>query len=163
MQGGIIGSNPVIPSVISVNDNVAMQYDYRSVYASLLQDWLCVPPADLNSILLNNYQVLPIVQQSACSGIGVHELNQSAGENLISNYPNPFTDSTYISFKTGGGHTLIQIFDGEGHLINTPVDSEYAAGEYKIWFENENFAPGIYYARLQNGSVQQVRNMLIAQ
>ena len=162
-QGGIIGSNPVIPSSISVNDNVAMQYDYRSVYASLLQDWLCVPPADLNSILLNNYQVLPIVQQSACSGIGVHELNQSAGENLISNYPNPFTDSTYISFKTGGGHTLIQIFDGEGHLINTPVDSEYAAGEYKIWFENENYAPGIYYARLQNGSVQQVRNMLIAQ
>ena len=102
-------------------------------------------------------------RQSACSGIGIHELNQAAGENLISNYPNPFVDSTYINFKTNGGHTLIQIFDGEGHLIGTPVDGEYTAGTYKTWFENQNYAPGIYYARLQNGALQQVRNMLIAQ
>ncbi|MBL0257312.1 MAG: DUF1501 domain-containing protein [Bacteroidetes bacterium] len=163
VQGGIIGTNPSIPSVISSSDNIPMQYDFRSVYASLLQDWFCVPPGDLNSILLNNYQTLPIVQQSACSGIGIHELNQAAGENLISNYPNPFVDSTYINFKTNGGHTLIQIFDGEGHLIGTPMDGEYTAGTYKTWFENQNYAPGIYYARLQNGALQQVRNMLIAQ
>ncbi|HRH66276.1 MAG TPA: DUF1501 domain-containing protein [Bacteroidia bacterium] len=163
VQGGIIGNNPVIPSTVGVSDNVPMQYDYRSVYASILQDWFCVPSADLNSILLNNYQVLPVIGQNACSGIGVHELNQVAGDNLISNYPNPFSDSTYISFETSGGHTLIQIFDGEGHLIGTPVDGDYPAGTHKAWFENQNYAPGIYYARLQNGSVQQVRNMLIVQ
>ena len=60
VQGGIIGTNPSIPSVISSSDNIPMQYDFRSVYASLLQDWFCVPPGDLNSILLNNYQTLPI-------------------------------------------------------------------------------------------------------
>ena len=163
VQGGIVGNNPSIPSAITVNDNVPMQYDFRSVYASLLQDWLCVPSADLNSILLNNFQTLPIVQQNACSGIGIHELNQSAGENLISNYPNPFTSSTYITFKTSGGYTLIQIFDGEGHLVGTPVDGEFVSGEHKIWFENQNLSAGIYYARLQNGPLQQVRNMLVVQ
>ncbi len=158
---GILGSNPTIPAAATVNDNVPMQYDFRSVYASILQDWLCVPTVDLNSILLQNFQTLPIIQSSACLGSSVHELNQNAGENLISNYPNPFTDSTYINFKSKGGHTCIQIFDNEGSLIKTPIDGDYPEGEYKVWFENENFPTGVYYARLQNGATQQVHNMLI--
>ena len=94
--------------------------------------------------------------------MNTHQINSGAGINLISNYPNPFSDSTYITFKTSGGHTLVQIFDSEGHLIKTPVDGDYAAGEHKSWFENENYASGLYYARFQNGIVQQVRNMMIA-
>jgi hypothetical protein len=34
-------------------------------------------------------------------------------------------------------------------------------GNYKITFENEGFRPGIYYARLQNKTIQQVRTMLL--
>ena len=138
-----------------------MQYDFRSVYASVLQDWFCVPSPDLSSILLQNFQTLPIIQSSACSSVGLHELNQSAGINLISNYPNPFTASTYINFTTNGGYTLVQVFDNEGKIIKTLADGEYAPGTYKVWFENENYLSGVYYARLQNGSLQQVRNMMI--
>lgn len=162
VQSGLVGTNPVIPASVSVSDNIPMQYDFRSVYASILEDWFCVPSSDLNSILLNNYQNLSLIQSGLCATTDLHQANQEAGINLISNYPNPFTDSTYITFKTSGGHTLVQIFDSEGHLIKTPVDGEFTAGEHKIWFENENYASGIYYARFQNGSVQQVRNMMIA-
>ncbi len=161
VQSGILGTNPVIPSSVSVNDNVPMQYDFRSVYASVLQDWFCVPSPELSGILLQNFQTLPIIQSTACSGVGIHELNKSAGINLISNYPNPFVSSTYITFTTNGGHTLVQVFDNEGRVIKTLADAEYDVGTYKVWFENENFGPGVYYARLQNGSVQQVRNMMI--
>ena len=163
VQSGILGSNPVIPANASTSDNVPMQYDFRSVYASILQDWLCVPTADLNSIMLQNFQNLPIIQSTACLSTNEHELNQAAGNNLITNYPNPFVESTYITFKSQGGHTLVQIFDNEGRLIKTPVDGDYPEGEYKIWLENENYAAGVYYARLQNGTVQQVRSMLVAQ
>jgi len=162
VQSGFVGSNPTIPATVANSDNVPMQYDFRSVYASILEDWFCVPSTDLSTILLNNYQHLPLLQGGLCSSVNVHDVNQAAGINLISNYPNPFSDSTYITFKTSGGHTLVQIFDSEGHLIKTPVDGEYAAGEHKVWFENENYATGVYYARFQNGSVQQVRNMMIA-
>jgi uncharacterized protein (DUF1501 family) len=161
VQSGIIGNNPVINPITAQGDNIPMQYDFRSVYASLLQDWLCVPGVDLATILLQNFQALPIINSSACSSSSIKELNQKAGESLISNYPNPFTGSTYITFKTYGGHTLIQVFDTQGHLIKTPVDGEFTAGTHKIWFENENYPPGVYYARLQNGSFQQVATMLI--
>jgi uncharacterized protein (DUF1501 family) len=161
VQTGIIGTNPVIPVSAGVNDNVVMQYDFRSVYASMLQDWFCVPSADLNSMLLQNFQVLPLIQSTACSNTSIHDLNQRAGLQLITNYPNPFTSSTYIEFTTEGGHTLVQVFNSEGQLIKTLTDREYQAGIYKLWFENENYGSGTYYARLQNGPVQQVKPMMI--
>src|SRR5437868_2115566 len=37
---GIMGSNPTIPTTVSVNDNIPMQYDFRSVYATILENWL---------------------------------------------------------------------------------------------------------------------------
>lgn len=161
VQSGILGTNPVISASVASNDNVPMQYDFRSVYASVLQDWFCVPSTDISTVLLQNFQTLPIVASTACSGVGIHDLNQAAGINLISNYPNPFTSSTYISFTTQGGHTVVQVFDNEGRMLKTLADGEYDPGTYKVWFENENFGSGVYYARLQNGSIQQVRNMLL--
>lgn len=158
---GILGSNPTISSTVTINDNLPMQYDFRSVYASLLQDWFCVPSSDLNSLLLSNFQSLPLVDSSYCNPLGAHAQNKMAGISLVSNYPNPFTSSTTISYQTTGGHTLLQVFNGEGHLIKTLVDAVLSAGEYKIWFENEGYAEGIYYVRLQNNALQQVQPMLI--
>ncbi|MBP6010480.1 MAG: DUF1501 domain-containing protein [Bacteroidia bacterium] len=161
VQSGIVGASPVIPYQAGSNNNLPMQYDFRSVYASILQDWFCVPPTDLQTILFNNYQTLPIIKSSACLGIGIHELNQATGLQLISNSPNPFSSSTYITYTTQGGHTRVQVFSPEGKLIKNLVDAEQSAGTYKVWFENEHFAPGVYYARLQNGPIAQVANMVI--
>ncbi|HET9745769.1 MAG TPA: T9SS type A sorting domain-containing protein, partial [Chitinophagaceae bacterium] len=80
---------------------------------------------------------------------------------LIKNYPNPFTGSTTITFKTEGGHTSVMIIDTLGRMISTPVDQEYTApGQYSVTFNAERLAAGVYYARLQNGALQQVRSML---
>jgi len=40
---GVLGTTPDIPTSVSPEDNVPMQYDFRSVCASLLKDWFCVP------------------------------------------------------------------------------------------------------------------------
>lgn len=159
VQGGILGTNPVIPTTVTTNDNLPFQYDFRSIYATLLQDWFCVPSNDLNGILLNNFQTLPILNNT-CAGVGIHELNQNAGENLIQNAPNPFTDITNITFQTKGGHTAVQIFNYEGKVIETLVNNDYVAGTYTIYWNSEGYAAGNYYARLQNGNIQQVRSMI---
>ncbi len=85
----------------------------------------------------------------------------NSGKNIISNHPNPFQTSTTIAYESYGGHTLIQVFNTEGKLVKTLVDSEMNAGNHKITFENEGFPPGVYYARLQNKTLQQIRTMLI--
>jgi hypothetical protein len=79
---------------------------------------------------------------------------------LITNYPNPFTQQTQITFSTLGGHHLIQIFDTMGRLTRVLADGERPAGTYTITFDGSGLPNGVYYARLQNGSTQQIRTML---
>jgi uncharacterized protein (DUF1501 family) len=157
---GVTGNNPAIPAAVTVNDNIPMQYDFRSVYASILEKWFCVSPTVLQTILFQNFQSLNIVNDTACRTLGNGGPNQTAGEELITNYPNPFTESTTIKFKTKGGHTLVQIIDMLGRVIKTPVDRDYTPGTYTISFDSGGLPNGVYYARFQNGPIQQVRPML---
>ena len=157
VAGGILGNNPALPANANVNDNVPMQYDFRSVYASILSNWFCVDNTTLQTVMLKNFQSLPIVKTNSCNST-IPDLSDKL---LIKNYPNPFTGSTTISFKTDGGHTSIMIFDTLGRMIATIVDQEYTGpGQYSVTFNAEKLAAGVYYARLQNGAVQQVRSML---
>jgi hypothetical protein len=48
-----------------------------------------------------------------------------------------------------------------GKLITTLVDGIKEKGMHSVTFENQYYPPGVYYARLQNQELQQVRNMLI--
>ena len=157
VAGGVLGNSPTIPANANVNDNVPMQYDFRSVYASILSNWFCVDSTTLQTVMLKNFQSLPIVKTNACNST-TPVLQDKL---LIKNYPNPFTGSTTITFKTDGGHTNVMIIDTLGRMIATLVDQDYTgAGEYSVTFNAEKFATGVYYARLQNGATQQVRAML---
>ncbi len=161
-QNDIIGKSPTIPISTNTGDNVPMQYDFRSIYASILQQWFCVPESTLANVMLKNFQNINVIKKSApCMSTSPEVINVNAGKNLISNYPNPFQTSTTISYESFGGHTLIQVFNTEGRLIKTLVDIEIGAGNHKVTFENEGYLPGVYYARLQNNSIQQIRTMLL--
>jgi uncharacterized protein (DUF1501 family) len=159
LHGGMLGVNPTISATTGTGDTVPMQHDFRSIYASILSDWFCVNATDLNSIMLQNFQKLRIVNSPTCI-TDTHDLNVAAGKKLISNYPNPFTFATTIDFETFGGHTMVQIFDVEGQLLATPVDGQYSEGKYKVYFNGDYLPVGTYYARLQNESISQVRTMV---
>jgi hypothetical protein len=157
---GVLGASPTIPDATSVNDNMPMQYDFRSVYASLLEQWFCVDNTTLQTILLKDYQRLPIISGIACGTITAIDDVNNGSTHLITNYPNPFVDTTTLKYKSKGGHTMIQIFDTMGRLISVPVNKVLAVGEYTTSFDARQLATGTYYARLQNGPYQQVRTML---
>jgi hypothetical protein len=105
--------------------------------------------------MLKNFQNLPLVNSISCK-----KAQNLSGETLISNYPNPFTSNTIITFKTNGAHTMIQIMDTTGRVVAVLTDKEYAAGVYTLNFNSLNLPTGVYYARLQNMMIQQVRAMI---
>lgn len=158
VQAGMTGENPIIPASVSVNDNVAMQYDFRSVYASILTQWFCADNATVQSSMLQNFQSLPLVQGTVC---GTTPVNPSGI--IISNYPNPFSGQTTIQYTTAGGHTLVQVIDASGRLLKRLVEAEMPAGTYTISFNAAGLPAGVYYARFQNGSTSQVRAMVKTQ
>jgi uncharacterized protein (DUF1501 family) len=155
VMGNVLGDTPSFGASVAVNENIPFQYDFRSIYATLLANWLCVDDSDLQQVMLKNYQTLPLVNAAAC-----RKAVNLSGETLVHNYPNPFTSSTVITFKTNGGHTLIQIIDTTGRVIINLIDREYTAGTYAVSFNGGNLPTGVYYVRLQNLAVQQVRPMV---
>jgi uncharacterized protein (DUF1501 family) len=162
VESGVLGDNPTIPTVANVNDNVPMQYDFRSVYTTLLEKWFCLPketvqalfPANINAQL----QSLPLIKGDACTTT----VQNNSGVSSITNSPNPFTNKTNITFNTDGGYTLIQIMDNSGRVLQNLLEKDYpaAAKGLIIPFDASNLPGGIYYARFQNGATQQVRPML---
>ncbi len=157
---GILGSNPVIDANSTVSTNVTMQYDFRSVFGSVLRDWFCLSQADVDGIMLNSYQPLSLVDPAGCLGVSVHDLNHQAGEVAMEVYPNPFVENTTIKYVTNGGSTVLQVYTEEGRLVKTLVNQHQAAGTYTTDCNLGPMPTGVYYCRLQNLGIQQVKSML---
>lgn len=163
IEAGVLGDNPAIPTNVTVNDNVPMQYDFRSVYSTILEKWFCLDKTVVDGLYPPNIntqlQSLPLFKSGlTCSAVTPPP---TTDDRTIYNYPNPFVNSTRISFKTEGGHTLIQVIDTLGRVIATLLEKEYAVPMTDtVVFNTEGLPTGIYYARLQNGVIQKVRPML---
>ena len=62
VQTGIVGNNPILPVNATVNDNIAMQNDFRAVYATLLSKWMGVSELNMPGILQENFNYLPLIK-----------------------------------------------------------------------------------------------------
>jgi uncharacterized protein (DUF1501 family) len=61
VNSGIIGTNPILPTNATVNDNVPMQNDFRSLYATVLQNWFQLQPADVQQLLNGAFPIIGMV------------------------------------------------------------------------------------------------------
>lgn len=160
IHGGVLGSNPSLPANATDEDNIPMQYDFRSVYASVLKDWFCVPENVLEDIILPNFQQLPIVNPACLTSI--EEVNSLSDALKLQVSPNPFTSSAYAEYEVPDGHTILQLYDPLGRLLKTFVSQKQNAGKYKVWIENEGYRAGNYHLRLQSGALQKTFTVTIA-
>ena len=152
VASGVLGDNPTIPAGASPSDNLPMQYDFRSVYASVLRDWFCMDQSVTNSILLDDFQALPVIQ-NMCS-VSVDDPRAPViGLQLA---PNPMVDRTQALLELPGGKTRIELFDPLGRVVWNRHLGRLAPGPYTVDIENPGYPPGNYYVRVQCGSFQQV-------
>jgi uncharacterized protein (DUF1501 family) len=61
VRPGIVGQNPVWPSALTVNDNIAMQYDFRAIYSTFLEKWFRADQVATEAVLLKDYVALPLI------------------------------------------------------------------------------------------------------
>ncbi|MGQ0737965.1 MAG: DUF1501 domain-containing protein [Bacteroidota bacterium] len=161
IKKGILGNSPDIPSDINVVNNVPFQYDFRSIYASVLERWFCVKQPLLNQLLLQNYQSLPVIKGGPCGlGDDPDDTNNQSDKLLLKMWPVPYTLNATIQFSTTGGHTMIQQINSLGQVVKVLADGEYTAGTYNIDIYDDNLPSGPYFIRLQNQSLQKVLNVV---
>lgn len=158
VNGGLLGSNPVIPANSTVNDNIPMQYDFRSIYATILKNWFGVSDVELSNTMLNQYPILNFVNTTA-TGITEENLLE---HNTVSNFPNPCSEHTTIQFDSKGGLMRLSLYNAQGQLIEVINEATYPVGKIETRLTTSHLASGVYYYQIQHGNAQVMKNFVVS-
>jgi uncharacterized protein (DUF1501 family) len=60
LNPGMIGTSPNIPLNPTVNDQVPMQYDFRQIYHTVMNEWFCLTASESQTVLGSSFTRLPI-------------------------------------------------------------------------------------------------------
>jgi hypothetical protein len=89
-------------------------------------------------------------------------------ENLVNkfelqqNYPNPFNPSTKITYSIAeAGLVNIKVYDILGRQVAELVNNQQSAGTYTIDFDAQNLSAGVYLYKIESGSFQAAKKMIL--
>ncbi|MGY2130954.1 DUF1501 domain-containing protein [Hymenobacter sp. HD11105] len=147
----IHGTNPLLPADAGVSDNVPMQFDFRSIYASILKDWFFVPQTTLNVLLPSSTGIpyIPVLRPGVVTGTTPAADMSVAGFSI---YPNPVRDYSTVAFEANGGHVQVLVFDTVGREVLRLVNRPLPKGPQKLRLDGGQLATGSYYCHVQEGS-----------
>ena len=81
---------------------------------------------------------------------------------LYQNYPNPFNPATVIRFALpSSGHALLAVYSALGEEVMRLVDEQCTAGVHEVTLNASGIASGVYFYRLQAGSVVETQRMVL--
>ncbi|NWG28260.1 MAG: T9SS type A sorting domain-containing protein [Ignavibacteriaceae bacterium] len=90
------------------------------------------------------------------------DVNQVKEFYLSQNYPNPFNPSTVISFSIPqNANVNLSVFNALGEKVATLINEMKDAGSYDVEFSAMNLTSGIYIYKIEAGSFQSVKKMIL--
>lgn len=96
------------------------------------------------------------------TGIGDESPSIPSQFELSQNYPNPFNTQTEISYALPNpSHVRIAIYNLLGQKVETLIDQDQAAGEYRVLWDGSGASSGVYFYRLEAGNYAQSRRMVL--
>ncbi len=157
MNPVVIGDNPEIPTEVFNQEGVPMQFDFRSIYGSILMDWFDLLESDVQDILNGDFSYMPVLLDCNSSGIKEESFTKKIE---IHNYPNPFTSTTNIVFETEAEKAKVSVFDHRGAEIKVLADRHFSSGEHTIVFDSIGLPSGNYYVRIITKDRQNTSGMV---
>lgn len=167
VKPGVVGKVPDM-----TRDNIEMQYDYRQVYANLLKDWMLVDEEKINNDIFfgnfingpkedgGNYEPLPLATQ-VITGIESFVNQRFRLDNC---HPNPAKNQTAFSFMINAeGLVRIVMYDQTGKAVKTLVNKTYEPGEHQVKVDLTGVPPGLYIYKLNIGSFEQAKKLIVTQ
>jgi phosphatidylserine/phosphatidylglycerophosphate/cardiolipin synthase-like enzyme len=97
--------------------------------------------------------------------IVVNGINSDSSQHFrfLQNYPNPFCQTTTISYKLlSPGSVSLSIFDIQGREIETLVNSWQENGSHEVEWNASRYPGGVYYYRLTADGFNLTQKMILA-
>jgi hypothetical protein len=151
---GVAAWDPITQELESFNDGLP-NLNINKITSHLFLDcYNIIACTDSGAYILTNYPV------------GIEEEKLGDKQYILSNYPNPFNNTTTIVFSLD--HTslaTLSVYNVLGNKVETLYDGIAEAGqEYRLMFSGTTLSEGIYYYHLQSGTnVNIVKKMILVE
>ena len=148
VKGGLVGNAPVLDD-LDASDNLKHEIDFRTVYASVLQNWFGIEQSAVEDALLGySYTPLDIIE-SPSEPVAIETPEEVGAFSLHQNFPNPFSESTSLQFTIDKTSKVrLQVFDITGREVQMLMNRTLAPGTHSVEFHGSDLPSGIYIARL---------------
>lgn len=81
---------------------------------------------------------------------------------VLKNYPNPFNNSTVISYQlANAGLVKLSVYNAKGEIVQNLVNASQTAGTHNIQFNANGLNSGVYFYRLESVEKSLVGKMLL--
>ncbi len=96
-------------------------------------------------------------------GVGTEEeIEKPLAFSLSQNYPNPFNPTSNIRFTLPQANNVrLDVYNINGQLVQTLVNSRMSAGEHTVQFDAGTLASGVYIYRIISGNFVQSKKMTL--
>jgi uncharacterized protein (DUF1501 family) len=154
--GGVLGKNPQIPGDATKSDNLEMQYDFRQVYASILEQWFETSEFDTDAISMGNFERLTLIKgfENPIAGIG------SQDPNIFGIYPNPVENSAQVTFISDGSYMSMNLYDMQGHSLGQIYSGKLPIGKQKIEWRASGIPRGRYALVLKGKNLNYSKKLI---
>lgn len=124
----------------------------------------CVEPKAVHMMLTKSGGKLGDCSiKTTSTATAASEINTAEDSEFIVSYPNPFTESTTISFKAKeSGYTLLKVYDITGREVATLFEGNAESGvTYNSSFKANDKKNGIYIYKIVNGNTSRSGTMVL--
>ena len=148
LQAGLHGINPIIPDQVDNRSDLEMQFDFRSLYGSILEDWFEVESSEIRNILYQGYEKIPIVADCLTTSLPLEQEPESLLMSLRV-FPNPVIENLHVHFRSKGESIRIVIYDMLGSNFSILADRYFDKGNHNLSFGLRKLPTGSYVLRLE--------------
>jgi uncharacterized protein (DUF1501 family) len=156
IQAGVNGTNVNLANLTGDNQLQGMQFDYRQVFTTLLQDWLGASNEVLETTMFDGYAKMPLVDTAMVvnpdcyvgTTVNVWEGIEARRAMVVS--PNPATTRAEVAFQSNTAfEARLSLHSLGGALLNT-MQVSIQPGSNRYFLDVRPLPPATYFVRLEN-------------
>lgn len=159
-QNGITGSSPSLTNL--TDGNLKIQYDFRQVYASILEQWFGAKRSVVKQVLFGNFETVTVIKGQTTSVDGEPEgSTQAFTFGAIA--PHPVQRDASVSYQLHQSSVVhMNLFDNLGLHVATLVSGMQDAGSHSIPVSADTLPSGSYIIELRVGNERAHKVMVVA-
>ncbi|HEX8548362.1 MAG TPA: DUF1501 domain-containing protein [Cytophagaceae bacterium] len=151
VKPGVVGATPNLSDLDG--GNIKMQFDYRQVFTTLLQDWMGASDSALDAAMFTDFRSKRLDLVSCSAALGTNDSFTSDRFKLNTCAPNPVkTTTTFSYYINAASHVSFKIFDTSGRLIKELVNENQEVGVHEVTEDLSSLEAGAYIYKIEAGS-----------